>query len=178
LARLSAAADAAELIWSQDIAPATLRSRVSFYLGLTDSLTTLPGGGALATDRALVGSRLAALPPGDPAPAEAVPVDPRRVEAQFLDSPQAGRLDRGTPAAEAAVRYAIRLILDFTQDAPDRDPLRWSPAVVGLFLLGWVPRRAVLDEEGVATLPAVLAAMAAWTARRRGAAAAARRAMG
>lgn len=167
LAGLTAAAEADELIWFQDVDPATLRSRVSFYLGLTDSLTTLPGGGALATDRPLVGSRLAALPPADPAPAEVSPMDPRRAEAQFLDSPQAGRLDRATPAAEAAVRYAIRLILDFTQDAPDRDPVRWSPAVVGLFLLDWVHRRAVLDDEDVATLPVVLRAWTAWAAERR-----------
>ncbi|HEY8453635.1 MAG: hypothetical protein FWJ70_07045 [Micromonosporaceae bacterium] len=168
LAGLTAAAEADDLIWFRDVDPATFRSRVSFHLGLTDSLTLLPDGGALATDRALVGSRLATLPPADPAPAEVDPLDPDRAEAQFLDSPQAVRLERATPAGEAAVRYAVRLILEFTQDSPDRDPVRWSPAVVGLFLLDWVHRRAVLDEEDVATLPVVLRAWTAWAAERRG----------
>src|SRR5690606_24291893 len=92
--------------------------------------------------------------------------DPGLVE-EFLTTPAAaGLLSAGAP--EASVRYAIRLILDFAQDAPDADPLRWSPAVVGLFLLDWVHRRALLDADDVAVLPDVLRAWAVWASHRRG----------
>ena len=46
--------------------------------------------------------------------------------------------------------------------------MRWSPAVVGLFLLDWVHRRAVLDMDDAAMLPRVLRAWAAFAARQRG----------
>jgi hypothetical protein len=169
LAEVGAAAEADELIWFTRVEPGTFRAQVSFHLGITDSLTRLPDGGALATDRALVGARLAALPETvpDPTPAGEPPADPHRLEREFLDSRQAATLDRGSDTAEASVRYALRLILDFTQEAPDRDPLRWSPAVVGLFLLDWVHRRAVLDDDDVANLPTVLRAWSAWASQRR-----------
>src|SRR5690606_38083316 len=91
---------------------------------------------------------------------ESAPVELRSVVESFLASPAGRGLDRDSEAADAAVRYAVRLIIDFTQDGPDCDPLRWSPAVVGLFLLDWVQRRAVLDDDDVAVLPRVLRA---WT---------------
>lgn len=175
LAEVGAAAEADELIWFSRVAPGTFRAQVAFHLAITDSLTTLPDGGALATDRALVGARLAALPGAEPEPTGAPPEDPHRLQRQFLDSPQAATLDRDTDTAEASVRYALQLILDFTQEAPDRDPLRWSPAVVGLFLLDWVHRRAVLDDDDVATVPPVLRAWTAWASRRRSLPPAARR---
>ncbi|HEY8472190.1 MAG TPA: hypothetical protein VIL37_06080 [Natronosporangium sp.] len=156
------------LVWLTEVDPGTLRSQVGFYLNVTDEISSLPEDGALATDRLLVGARLATLPLGEPpAPPVGVP-DPAALAQSFLDSPAGRRLDRSTPEAEAAVQYAVRLILDFAQDAPDADPLRWSPAVAGLFLLDWVHRRAVLDEDDVATLPTVTRAWAAWAGEQRG----------
>lgn len=161
------AAESDELIWLSEMDPGRLRAQVSFYLEITDGLTALPEDGALATDRALVGARLAALPATSPAPT-VLPIDPGSLSAQFLASPHAEGLDRSSDQAEATVQYAVRLILDFGQDAPDSDPLRWSPAVVGLFMLDWVHRRAVLDDDDVAMLPAVLRAWISWAAEQRG----------
>lgn len=160
------AAEADELVWFSEVDPATLRAQVDYHLAVTDRLTTLPDQGSLATDRALVGARLATLPAtGDPpAPPS---VDPAALGSEFLASAYAADLDRATPAAEDAVRYAVRLILDFAREAPDADPLRWSPAVVGLFLLDWVHRRAVLDADDVTTVPAVLHAWVDWCGERR-----------
>jgi hypothetical protein len=156
-----------ELVWLSEVDPATLRAQVSHYLEVTDGLSSLPEKGSLATDRALVGARLARLPAdGAPVPLPVAP-DPAGLTSSFLDSPQARELDRSHPDREATLRYAVRLILEFAQDAPDADPLRWSPAVAGLFLLDWVHRRAVLDDDDVATLPGVLRAWAAWAAARR-----------
>jgi hypothetical protein len=161
------AAESDELIWLAEVEPGTLRAQVSFFLEITDGLTDLPDEGALATDRALVGARLAALPAVDLGPPFPVSIQPGELTGAFLDSPPAQGLDRSSDQAEAAVQYAVRLILDFAQDSPDGDPLRWSPAVVGLFLLDWVHRRAVLDEDDVATLPPVLRAWTAWAAAQR-----------
>jgi hypothetical protein len=165
------AAESDELIWLAEVDPGTLRAQVAFFLEITDGLTELPDEGALATDRALVGARLAALPAGraaDTALPFPVSFQAGELTAAFLDSAYAGDLDRSSDQTEAAVQYAVRLLLDFAQDSPDGDPLRWSPAVVGLFLLDWVHRRAVLDEDDVATLPPVLRAWTAWAAARRG----------
>jgi hypothetical protein len=153
------AAETDPLVWLSEVDPGTVRSQVSFYLDVTDGLSALPEEGSLATDRVLVGARLATLPPGEPVAG---------LVESFLGSSYAKALDRSSPDAEAALQYAIRLILDFAQDAPDADPLRWSPAVAGLFLLDWVHRRAVLDDDDVATLPGVVRAWAAWASSQRG----------
>jgi hypothetical protein len=170
-----AAAESDELIWFTEVDPATWRERVNFYLEITDGLQALPDQGELATDRALVGARLAALPAGGKAERTALPTDrvaappdPAELVPAFLAAPEAAALDRSRPEDEATVQYAVRLILDFAHDAPDTDALRWSPAVVGLFLLDWVHRRAVLDDDDVAVLPAVLRAWTAWAGSARG----------
>lgn len=161
------AADSDDFIWLTEVDPATLRAQVDFYLDVTDGLPVLPEEGSLATDRALVGARLALLPGDGPQPAPPPLADPGAFVPEFLESPEAAELDRSTPEADAAVQYALTLIFGFAADAPDADPLRWSPAVAGLFLLDWVHRRAVLDDEDVARLPGVLRAWVAWCARRR-----------
>lgn len=168
LAEVRRAAEADELVWLSEVDPGTLRAQVSFFLAITDGLAALPEDGSLATDRALAAARLGLLPAGGAEPAPPDPVDPALLVPSFLASPEAKALDRSGAEAEAAVQYAVRLILEFAQDAPDADPLRWSPAVAGLFLLDWVHRRAVLDDQDVATLPGVSRAWVGWAAAQRG----------
>jgi len=155
-----------DLIWFSEVDPAVLRRDVLPYLAVTDGLSALPDEGSLATDRALVGARLRALPADAPARAAAPPPDPGALTREFLASPQGAALDRALP--RSSVEYAVQLIFDFSGDAPDADPLRWSPAVAGFFLLDWVHRRAVLDDEDVRTLPSVTRAWAEWAGARRG----------
>ena len=162
------AAEADDLVWMSGVDPGVLRAQVSHHLEITDSLSVLPDEGSLATDRALVGARLASLPGDVALPEPPAPVEPASLVPEFLASPQAAGLDRSTPEADASVQYVVQLMLHFAEDAPDADPLRWSPAVAGLFLLDWVHRRAVLDDDDVATLPGVLRAWVAWCAVRRG----------
>ena len=144
--------------WVSEVDSATLRAQVDYHLAVTDRLTTLPdqgarhrpgaGGRAVATCRTLANA-------GPPS------VDPRcrssrvRVRRHLTGPPR-----RRTP------RYAVRLILT-SRGGADADPLRWSPAVVGLFLLDWVHRRAVLDADDVTTVPAVLHAWVDWCGERR-----------
>ncbi|MFF5214016.1 hypothetical protein [Micromonospora sp. NPDC000442] len=164
-----------ELTWFREESPTRMRDEVSRHLAVTDHLGQLPGAASLATDRALVGARLAVLPAAtappprqadDPLPDAARAAEIRR----FLGSPDAARagLDAVDDAELASLHFCLGLLLDHAATFPDADPLRWSPTVAGLFLLDWVHRRAVLDMDDAAMLPRVLRAWAGYAARRRG----------
>ena len=145
------------------------------HLAVTDDLSELPGEGSLATDRALVGARLALLPTAaDPTgPAEVEPLSAAErtdLVRRFLAAPEAARfgLDAVDGPELASLHFCLSLLLDHSASFPDADPMRWSPAVSGLFLLDWVHRRAVLDMDDAAMLPRVLRAWARYASRQRG----------
>ncbi|MGW5556585.1 hypothetical protein ACWER9_05070 [Micromonospora sp. NPDC003944] len=164
-----------ELTWFRTEDPARLRGEVARHLAITDDMGELPGEGSLATDRALVGARLAMLPTA------AEPTGPTEVEPlsaaertdlvrRFLAAPEAVRfgLDSVDGPELASLHFCLSLLLDHSASFPDADPMRWSPAVSGLFLLDWVHRRAVLDMDDAAMLPRVLRAWARYSSRQRG----------
>ncbi|KAB1108720.1 hypothetical protein [Micromonospora aurantiaca] len=164
-----------EFTWFRTEDPARMHAEVSRHLAVTDDLTELPAQGSLATDRALVGARLAVLPGPTPPAGPAVvppPTDEERTRLvrAFLDSPEAARF--GLPEVAdgelASLHFCLGLLLDHAASFPDADPMRWSPMVAELFLLDWVHRRAVLDMDDAAMLPRVLRAWAAYAARQRG----------
>jgi hypothetical protein len=164
-----------ELTWFREEDPARLRSEVNRHLAITDGLTDLPAEGSLSSDRALAASRLALLPastvPPLPEPPELSGPDRERVLRGFLASPEAAAfgLDRVTADDElASLHFCLSLIMDHAASLPDPDPLRWSPAVAGLFLLDWVHRKAVLDMDDAAMLPRVLRAWSTYATRKRG----------
>lgn len=164
-----------ELTWFRAEDPRRLRDEVTRHLQVTDSLGDLPDGGSLATDRTLVGARLALLPAAAPVaePGEPELLSPHRREAlvrDFLGAPEAARfgLDRVGETELASLYFCLSLVLDHAATFPDADPIRWSPAVAGLFLLDWVHRRAVLDIDDAAMLPRVVRGWAAYAARLRG----------
>ncbi|SCL23308.1 hypothetical protein GA0070616_2704 [Micromonospora nigra] len=164
-----------ELTWFREEDPARMRGEVTRHLAITDNLGELPAEGSLATDRALMGARLAVLPGGATA-ATAPDSEPLSAAERtdlvrrFLAAPEAARfgLDSVDGAELASLHFCISLLLDHAATFPDADPLRWSPTVTGFFLLDWVHRRAVLDMDDAAMLPRVLRAWAAYAARRRG----------
>ncbi|MFG1657784.1 hypothetical protein ACGFIY_14770 [Micromonospora chersina] len=164
-----------EFTWFRTEDPARMRAEVGRHLAVTDDLGELPAQGSLATDRALVGARLAALP-GPALPAATADVPPLSDEVRtrliraFLGSPEAVRfgLDRVADGELASLHFCLGLLLDHAASFPDADPMRWSPTVAELFLLDWVHRRAVLDMDDAAMLPRVLRGWAAYAARQRG----------
>ncbi|MEV4352703.1 hypothetical protein AB0J83_50280 [Actinoplanes sp. NPDC049596] len=160
-----------DLTWFREEDPGRLRGEVSRHLEITDGLGDLPSEGSLATDRALAAARLALLPTAStPALAEPPSVAGHDLVRDFLASAEAARfgLDRVTADDElASLHFCISLILDHAASLPEPDPLRWSPAVAGLFLLDWVHRRAVLDMDDAAMLPRVARAWSAYATRRR-----------
>ncbi|WP_422753917.1 hypothetical protein [Micromonospora sp. WMMD708] len=165
-----------DLTWFREEDPARMHGEVGRHLEITDDLGDLPAEGSLATDRALVGARLAVLPQAsaDTAgwPTEPLSGDERTALVRaFLAAPEAARYGLNTldgDAELASLHFCLGLLFDHAASFPDADPLRWSPAVAGLFLLDWVHRRAVLDMDDAAMLPRVLRAWTAFAARRRG----------
>ncbi|MBU2670055.1 hypothetical protein KOI35_41775 [Actinoplanes bogorensis] len=160
-----------ELTWFREEDPGRLRDEVIRHLEITDGLSELPAEGSLATDRALAGARLALLPAATTPPLTEPPtVDSTGLVRDFLASPEAARFSLERVHADdelASLHFCLSLILDHAASLPDPDPLRWSPAVAGLFLLDWVHRRAVLDMDDAAMLPRVTRAWSAYATRRR-----------
>jgi hypothetical protein len=161
-----------ELTWFREEDPGRLRGEVDRHLEVTDSLSDLPAEGSLSTDRMLAGARLAMLPaiimPPLPEPSTPASADILR---DFLSSPEAARAGLNHVHADdelASLHFCLSLIVDHAATLPDPDPLRWSPAVAGLFLLDWVHRRAVLDMDDAAMMPRVVRAWSAYAVRRRG----------
>ncbi len=161
-----------ELTWFREEDPGRLRGEVDRHMEITDGLTDLPADGSLATDRALATSRLALLPAATvpPLTEPATPANQDLIR-DFLASPEARQFGLDTVQADdelASLHFCLSLIVDHGASLPDPDPLRWSPAIAGLFLLDWVHRRAVLDMDDAAMLPRVTRAWSAYAIRRRG----------
>jgi hypothetical protein len=164
-----------ELTWFREEDPARLRGEVDRHLEITDELGDLPSEGNFATDRALATARLALLPASEVPPLDVPPElsgpDRERILRDFLASPEAARfgLDAVTADDElASLHFCLSLLLDHADSLPGTDPLRWSPAVAGLFLCDWVHRRAVLDMDDAAMLPKVTRAWSAYASRTKG----------
>lgn len=164
-----------ELTWFREEDPGRLRDEVNRHLEITDCLGDLPSEGSLATDRALVTARLALLPAATTVLPDTTGhelTDPERevLVREFLASPEAARfgLDEIADEELASLHFCLSLLLNHATTLPAPDPLRWSPAVAGLFLLDWVHRRAVLDMDDAAMLPRVVRAWSAYATRRRG----------
>ncbi|WP_430779695.1 hypothetical protein [Actinoplanes sp. G11-F43] len=161
-----------ELTWFRSEDPGRLRDEVGRHLRVTDELGDLPADGSLATDRALAAARIALLP-ADVTPPLTEPAGPSGGDLlrDFLTSAEASRFELpagpATSPDTASMDFCLSLVLDHADSLPDGDPLRWSPAVAGLFLLDWVHRRAVLDLDDAAMMPRVVRAWSSYSARRR-----------
>lgn len=77
----------------------------------------------------------------------------------------AGRPDAGP---DDATQYVTTLFLDYGEGYLGRDALSWSPTDVLLFLLDYVPRKVVLDDDDRRLLPGLLAEWVRFALRRRG----------
>lgn len=115
--------------------------------------------------RALALARLRCLPePAGPVttPREVTDEERDAIVAEFLASPHAAGL-----TGESA-RYCARLVIDYGADYDAGQPLRVSPAKTETFLLGWLPRKVMLDESDRSAMPAVVAAWMRWAGERAG----------
>lgn len=111
--------------------------------------------------RALLLSRMRLLPAA--ALPEPPPLDEEgrgALTAEFLASPYAPALDE----AAAIVGHC----LDARCDYGDGEPLRWSPIVVELFMLDYLPRKAFLTAGEIRALPEVLGGWVRFALTKRG----------
>lgn len=121
-------------------------------------------GDTYAEFRALALARTEALPDTAPPlvePADVTADERERIVEEFLASDEAAKL----PSVESA-RYCARLVVDYGCDYDESQPMRVSPAKMENFLLGWLPRKVVLDGDDKAAMPAAVAAWTRWAAGR------------
>jgi hypothetical protein len=114
--------------------------------------------------RALLLARMRLLPAAPlPEPPEPPDEEARSaLLARFLASPFAPK----DPGPEVA--SIVGHCLDARCDYGDGDPLRWSPIVVELFMLDFLPRKATLDAAEIRALPEVLTAWVRFALTERG----------
>ncbi|MGH2765904.1 MAG: hypothetical protein ACRDKA_08335 [Actinomycetota bacterium] len=97
-------------------------------------------------------------PPPEPEPPPAGVLD--RLVDEFLASDEATGLP---PVADQAVHTLITYQGEWRAD----DPLRWSPTVVEMCLLDWLPRSTVLEDEVLRAIPDTLRALVRFAGTRR-----------
>lgn len=114
--------------------------------------------------RAFLLARMRRLPAAPlPEPPEPPDEEARAaLTARFLASPFAPK----DPGPEVA--SIVGHCLDARCDYGDGDPLRWSPTVVELFMLDFLPRKATLDAAEIRAVPDVLAAWVRFALTERG----------
>lgn len=115
----------------------------------------------------LVEARAAALPrPADPPEEVELSDEDRRAFIDgFLASPEAIAL---TSIEGVDIAIVLDSLVDFRDGHGEGDLDRWSPVVVEIALLDWLPRKATLSDAEVSALPPVLRALVRFTGARRG----------
>ncbi|MDQ3932261.1 MAG: hypothetical protein M3252_05425 [Actinomycetota bacterium] len=144
----------------QAVDPAEAVSKVRRGLRVRDHCLDVPESTSLQDCRILLDRRLRICPQGsmDDSPPLDVAARGALLEA-FFSSPEI----RESPG-DARL---ISMLLDYRCDFCGEDPLRWSPTVVLLFLLDWLPRKVTLPPDAILRVPAVLRAWVRFAGKRR-----------
>jgi hypothetical protein len=145
---------------------AEARARIEAALYELDHTLDPPVSEDVGSLRALVEARIRQLPSGFelPDPYREVPPDERQALLDgFLASPEGARWQRHEAAEDVAA-----LAIDFGADYNHGGPLRWSPVVVELFMLDWLPRKVAREPGMFERVPDVLPDWVRYAGRRRG----------
>jgi hypothetical protein len=145
------------------VTPGFAAGQVHAAMELTDMSFGLEVGDEFADLRAV------ALMRGDEARAyEPVGERPTMTQAardelldEFLSSPEGAEIARDSDEAFVAI-----LAIDFCADYADGKPLRWSPVLVELFMVGWLRRKVLNAEELIDKVPAALRAWVRFAGRK------------
>ena len=144
----------------EQIAPERARRLVEDGIAATDMTIDADTDDDYADYRALALARCRAMP--GPAPARGEP-EITETEREAL----VGRFlaDRASDLPDSeATRYCAQLLIDYGCDYDAGQPLRVGPAKIETFLLGFVPRKVVLDPADRDALPEVVRCFSAWAA--------------
>lgn len=153
------------IMFVEEMDPGAARRLLEDAFAATDSTWEPEVSSDFADLRALALHRLAVLPepPERTGPVEVSDDERTEIVREFLAAPEAADLSSiGDP------EYCARLIVDYGADYDDGKLLRVSPAKIDIFLLGWLPKKVVLDADDRALMPHVLPAWVRWSARRQG----------
>ncbi len=159
------AEEAAGTMFLETMDPAAARRLLEDALEATDNTWEPEVSSDFAELRAFALYRLTALPepPERTEPVEIDEDERAEIVREFLAAPEAADLpSTGDPA------YCARLIVDYGADYDDGKLLRVSPAKTEIFLLGWLPKKAVLEPDDRMLLPELVPAWIQWSARRQG----------
>ena len=146
----------------QDVDPAEAAARIGAAIAMGDLFIDNDWTPEFKRTRALLRARLQLLPAAAP-PEPPEPLDDEAQEAliqEFLASPLAPKRDQTL----AIVDHAVTARCDYG----DGDPLRWSPIVVELFMLDYLPRKVTLSFGEINALPDVLTAWVRFALTKRG----------
>jgi hypothetical protein len=96
-------------------------------------------------------------------PEEMPTAEREALRGEFLAAPEGAGID---PESDEA--WVALLAIDFAAGYLGDDPLRWSPTVVELFMLDWLPRKVITTPEMLEVMPGALDAWVRFAARKRG----------
>lgn len=159
-----AAGEATVAVRDLDLAEA--RARVEGAFEMLDRTWDPPINEDVPGLRALVEARLRALPQGFVRPDDNHEIDHAAREVLlegFLSSPQGGHW-RGDEEAEGVIGLAIEFGADYNHGGP----LRWSPAVVEIFMTSWLARKVTREPSFFARVPDVMRDWVEYAGRQRG----------
>jgi hypothetical protein len=145
-----------------DIEPSALAAHVLAAIASGDLFIDNDWTDGFKQLRALLLTRMRLLPEG--ALPERLPPDADARDAlvaEFLAS-------EGAPPDDEVTRAILDQCLLARCDHGDGDPLRWSPTVVAMFLLDFLPRKVTLDNRQVRAVPDVLRRWVGFALARRG----------
>jgi hypothetical protein len=145
-----------------DIDPQEAADVIGHGLEFEQAYANLPTTENFHRLRPLVRTYLKTLPPPREIVRPTITEDERdRLAADFAASAEARDLDQALidDLAWRAILYGC--------DYSDGDPLRWSPVVVELFMVDWLPRKALLEVPAEA-VPDAMRAWVRFAGRRRG----------
>ncbi|MEO5841134.1 MAG: hypothetical protein ABIQ73_13080 [Acidimicrobiales bacterium] len=142
---------------------AEARARVEAAFDLLDQAYDLELSDDIDDLRAMAEQRFSLLPSGGQVPAETHEWSDEEqdelIEA-FVSSPHfLGLPDEAREIGETICEFA---------DDGDGNPLRWSPVVVEIFLLHWLPDEVIADAEFFNSIPLVLRSWIRFAGERRG----------
>lgn len=145
--------------------PAAARGLLTDSFAATDETWEPDVAETFRSFRALALAVTRTLPDGSDPVEVADPSESERdqVVEEFLASSEAVGL-----APDHSVRYLTRLLVDYGADYDAGRLRRIGPGKLEIILLGFLPRKVVLDQDDRAALPAVVRAWARWAARVEG----------
>jgi hypothetical protein len=86
-----------------------------------------------------------------------------RLLDELLSSPEGFGIARDSDET-----FVVGLAIDFAADYADGRPLRWSPVLVELFMVDWIPRKVINPGDLLAAVPAALEAWIRFAGRTTG----------